>query len=492
MPNPRKFVVKLKNRLTKLYAGFLHSIKNKLVSFTLLNSLLILAEVLYIRLRFVYINEQIPFWFSKLWGSYQLAPKRYIYMFPIVSLCLTIIGLLLLILLSKFFVRYLHSVVSIGVLFTNLLLGFSAVRIIFLASNPFPPFLGPRYLSLFWPWLTGFFATFLFLPKFIELAYRYKIVTNPGVHAHPAMILRGPSARGGGIFYALMFILLSLLFVGFQTKYLGFYLALIMLSVLALVDDFQNTHTESDFRILESPFLRLTLLFSVVSLIAISGITFNTVGTMPIDFGFLNTLVPIGVTSVWIVWVLNVLSWSNGIDGQYCGIVGISSLIVAVLALRFVELDALHTQVAVMAALSSGIAFGFTKLTWHPSKIMWGFGAMSAGLVLSVLSVLVNTKIVTSMLIVLIPFIDALVTVVRRIIQRKNPLKGDRGHLHHILMERGWSIGKIALFYWVTTIIFGIIGVLSSEMYTLQIAFFLAGIVAFFIVLLNVKFYNHK
>ena len=138
-----------------------------------------------------------------------------------------------------------------------------------------------------------------------------------------------------------------------------------------------------------------------------------------------------------------------------------------------------------MSAISAGIAFGFIKYTWHPSQIMWGFGAMCAGLVLSVLSILIQGKLVTSVLIILIPFLDAVVTVVRRLIQGKNPFKGDRGHLHHLLLERGWNAKKIALFYWFTTAIFGIIGLVTAEKYTVQVVLFLGILVAFFIILLN-------
>ena len=185
--------------------------------------------------------------------------------------------------------------------------------------------------------------------------------------------------------------------------------------------------------------------------------------------------------------MLNVLSWSNGIDGQYAGIVGVASFIILLLALRFDPLESVHKRVALLAAISVGTSFGFVKYTWHPSKVLWGFGAVGAGLVLSVLSILVNAKIITSIIIILIPFLDALITAVRRILQGKNPLKGDRGHLHHILMRRGWSVRKIAIFYWVTAALFGLFGYLTADKNTLQLGLILTGVVAFILVLLNLR-----
>jgi UDP-GlcNAc:undecaprenyl-phosphate GlcNAc-1-phosphate transferase len=219
------------------------------------------------------------------------------------------------------------------------------------------------------------------------------------------------------------------------------------------------------------------------------GIKISFIG---IPFGGILQLAPITflssiVTVFWIVWVLNLLSWSNGVDGQYSGIIGISSIVIALLALRFVPLLPKDIAYARLAVIAAGCSFGLVRYSWYPSKVMWGFSAMSAGAVLAILSILVNAKVATSIIMILIPFLDAVVTMIRRILQKKNPLKGDKGHLHHLLLERGWNVKRIAVFYWATTAIFGLIGLLSSEHYTLLVALTLAGIVAFFIILVNYK-----
>ena len=40
-------------------------------------------------------------------------------------------------------------------------------------------------------------------------------------------------------------------------------------------------------------------------------------------------------------------------------------------------METLHKKVAIMAAISAGLSLGFAKFTWHPSKILWGFGAFA-------------------------------------------------------------------------------------------------------------------
>jgi UDP-GlcNAc:undecaprenyl-phosphate GlcNAc-1-phosphate transferase len=320
------------------------------------------------------------------------------------------------------------------------------------------------------------------------------------------MVLSKPSVRGGGFVYAVTFLLMSLVFVGFKVELSGFYLSVLMVATLGIMDDVQNTNVRSNLRILENPYLRLFLLFVSVAPVILSNIMIDIVSNpfggifdltqFRVDLlGNSISVVAALITVLWIVWVMNVLSWSNGIDGQYSGIVGIASAIIALLALRFEPLESFQLEVGILAAISAGAAIGFMRYNWFPSKIMWGFGAMSAGLVLAVLSILVQSKILTSVMIILIPFLDALVTATRRLLQKKNPLHGDKGHLHHLLLERGWGVRRIAIFYWVATLLFGVIGLITAEAYAVQVALIIGGLVAFIIVLLNVlsiKEKNHK
>jgi UDP-N-acetylmuramyl pentapeptide phosphotransferase/UDP-N-acetylglucosamine-1-phosphate transferase len=281
------------------------------------------------------------------------------------------------------------------------------------------------------------------------------------------------------------------------------YLSVIMTAVLGIVDDYQNTHPKSGYRLMENPVLRLFLLFISVFPVILSGVIIYTVSDLSggvINLDVLNisigknivSVVPVVLTALWVVWLMNVLSWSNGVDGQFPGIVGISSVLISLLALRFEETSSFHTQIAILSSISAGAAFGSVKYNWHPSKIMWGFGAMSAGLIIASLAISAQAKITVSVLILLVPFIDAVFTVGRRILKGKSPFKGDRGHLHHVLLDRGWGVNKVALFYWLATAVFGLIGLLSPERIVIRLTLIIMGLVAFFIIILNVSINSRK
>lgn len=483
-----------------------HTIQNELrvsltsdvVIFLGINLGIVILQFIYLALRFQYLNSYLPFWYTKPWGELQLAPKFVIYILPSLNFILFIGAIIGLILCRKFLLRFSKEIILTLYTVSNIILGASLLRIIKISSVPFAPFINPLLLDLAIPFIFAISAVIVLTPRFIKFAKANGIVTDPAIHSHPGMLLTKPSARGGGIIFAFVFAVGTLLFVQPTREILGILIFTILLALFGLLDDYQNTHLRSKLRILESPGLRLGILVVLISVfVAAFGIRSDYIsnplgGIIQFDGNTVNLLgnavnsVALVFTVLWIVWILNLLSWSNGIDGQFAGITGIVGILIAVLALRFVPQTSGQIDLAKLAVIMSGASVGMLFFTWNPSKIMWGFGAVSAGLVIAALSILINSKIATSVSIIIIPFFDAAVTFIRRIIQKKNPFKGDKGHLHHLLMERGWSIKRIAVFYWLTTAIFGVIGILTADK-SIQVLFFLGGIVAFGIILLNVQ-----
>jgi len=69
-----------------------------------------------------------------------------------------------------------------------------------------------------------------------------------------------------------------------------------------------------------------------------------------------------------------------------------------------------------------------------------------------------------------VPLVDTGYTIVRRILSRKSPVWGDRGHLHHKLLDAGLTKRQVAYFYWLVTAILGCLALYlntSSKLYTM-------------------------
>jgi UDP-GlcNAc:undecaprenyl-phosphate GlcNAc-1-phosphate transferase len=57
-----------------------------------------------------------------------------------------------------------------------------------------------------------------------------------------------------------------------------------------------------------------------------------------------------------------------------------------------------------------------------------------------------------------VPTADAIFTILRRLKAGKSPFWGDRGHLHHKLIDvLGWSVPQVALFYTLSSLVLGVL-----------------------------------
>ena len=460
---------------------------------------LILAELLYLLLRFQYLNAQIPLWMGMPWGTQQLAPKAHIFIIPVVATLVVSVGLYFTFNAINKFQRYGDSAIIAAVSTTNLLLAYSVIRIIRVASKIHEPLFDPRFNQIFTPALFSFVIVYFLAPKLIEIFKERGLVTDPQTHSHPGMILKKPSARGGGMIFTIGVLLTAIFFVKPSPMIIGILVSAVFAAVLGYIDDVQNTKPISKFAWLENPVKRVFLQGLVVLPLIIGGVVMKTVnnpfsGQVFLDawklnlFGVEMAPIAIIITVVWVVWIINLLSWSNGVDGQYSGIIGIAGLMVAIMTLRLLHFDPAQKDMMELAAIVAGASLGLLPYSWHPSQIMWGFGAISAGIILAALSVVSQAKIATSIIVLTVPFLDGAITITRRMLSGKSPLKGDKGHLHHLLLERGWSVKKVAVFYWVTTALFGIAGIYASDRDPILTALTGIGVVAFVIITLNFNY----
>ena len=185
----------------------------------------------------------------------------------------------------------------------------------------------------------------------------------------------------------------------------------------------------------------------------------------------------------WIVWCMNMVNWSKGVDGQMPGFVAISAFVLGLLSFRFLTAgDPRQWTTAVLAGITAGAFLGFLPFNFFPQRIMPGYGGGTlAGYLLAVLSILSEAKVGTAILVLGIPMIDAFYTMGRRVWAGKSPFWYDRGHLHHRLLDIGWGRRRIALFYWGVSVILGVIAFFlnsSQKLFAiLLVAVILGGII---------------
>jgi UDP-GlcNAc:undecaprenyl-phosphate/decaprenyl-phosphate GlcNAc-1-phosphate transferase len=180
---------------------------------------------------------------------------------------------------------------------------------------------------------------------------------------------------------------------------------------------------------------------------------------------------------------MNIIGWSAGVDGQMPGFVAISAFVLGLLSFRFALTDPAQLPVAVLAFIVAGAFVGFIPWNFYPQKIMPGYGGKTmAGFLLAILAILSYGKVGTALLVLGIPMADAIYTLVRRVGSKRSPVLADRGHLHHRLLDMGWSRRKIALFYWGLSAILGTIALTVTSAQKLFVLLLVAvGVGGFFL-----------
>jgi UDP-GlcNAc:undecaprenyl-phosphate GlcNAc-1-phosphate transferase len=241
-----------------------------------------------------------------------------------------------------------------------------------------------------------------------------------------------------GVILVLVFFLIALSFLPFDQKLLGLVIGAVILALVSFWDDRKGL----------SPYLRLFVQVFVALLVVLSGsqiFGFNLPG-----FGFLELGVLGGgvATVVWIVLVINMLNWLDGVPGLSLGVSGVGFLALFALSV----LPHFHTlPQAGVAYLSLGLGASALVLMFFSVpklKLLIGdTGSMFLGLMLAVLSVYAGGKVATAVLVLALPFFDTVWTILRRIKSGVSPFKGDLNHLHHRLQRLGWSNWKICLFF---------------------------------------------
>lgn len=313
-----------------------------------------------------------------------------------------------------------------------------------------------------WSLIISFIISVSITPLVIKLYTKHNWLDDPKKNHHAKVTHSRSVPRGGGLVIFWAVLLTSIFFLKFDRYLIAIFLGSIVLSVVGVLDDIYDL----------SPYWRLLsgLLASLIVVGAGIGIAYvsNPLGTgvIHLDQPQLQFYLFGEQRSIWILsslfavffimWNMNIINWSKGVDGQLPGFVTVACLFIAVLANRFHDAPS-QFNVAHLALIVAGAYAGLFCWNFYPQKIMPGYGAGSlAGYFLSVLAILSGAKVATTLMVLAIPTADGVFSILRRILAGKSPFWGDRGHLHHKLIDNfGWGKRRISIFYIFTSFVLG-------------------------------------
>jgi UDP-GlcNAc:undecaprenyl-phosphate GlcNAc-1-phosphate transferase len=183
-------------------------------------------------------------------------------------------------------------------------------------------------------------------------------------------------------------------------------------------------------------------LIAVEAGVVVTDVTIPFIGTLQLP----NTG---GVlTVIGLVGLMNVVNFSDGIDGLaagLCMIVGIAFSIIA--------FDLHVSGAGVLAALTAGAALGFLFHNFYPASIFMGdSGANLLGYLLGVVAVIGSIKtgavvtLVVPLILLAVPFLDTSFVVAKRLKYKRKPWSADANHFHHRMARMGYSPRRIVAY----------------------------------------------
>ncbi len=316
------------------------------------------------------------------------------------------------------------------------------------------------------PLAVSFIVTAIATPICLVFLRKYQIVDDPKKHKHPAIIHEKPVPRGGGIPLFIGVLVASLIFLPMTKIIVAMLIASFVSLVVGVLDDKYDISPYLRFLVNIGCAVFVVYLGANIPFITnpLGGILFLNHVQLPFWHGTTVSFLADLIAILWIVWVMNMLNWSKGVDGQMPGIVAISAIVIGILSLRFSPLDQTSTTAAALSFIIAGASLGFLLFNFYPAKIFPGYGATCLYLMLAVASILSSAKLATAILVMGVPMTDGVFTIARRILSGKSPFWHDKKHLHHLLLDLGFGQRRIALFYWVISALLGTLSlVLSSK-----------------------------
>lgn len=160
-------------------------------------------------------------------------------------------------------------------------------------------------------------------------------------------------------------------------------------------------------------------------------------GEASLNLGFLA----IPITIIWIVGLTNALNLIDGLDGLAAGVTTISAICLMIVAL----FNNRYEMILPLAALA-GATIGFLPYNLNPAKVFMGdTGALFLGYILATLSIdgffksYAAITFIIPLIVLGLPLFDTSFAIIRRAVNKKPIMSPDRSHLHHRLVDAGFT-----------------------------------------------------
>ena len=314
-----------------------------------------------------------------------------------------------------------------------------------------------QVLFMIFAFIVSFAFTFATTPLVRRFAFKIGAIDIPKDNRR---MHKKPTPRIGGLAIIFGFTVATLCFAQPSRQLYGTLSGAAIIAIMGVIDDCKNLPAKLKF---------------VIQIIAALVVVFA--GDIKIDvftnpnflsdnpYWVLPEWLSVTLTVIWIVFITNAVNFIDGLDGLAAGVSAIMSI-----SLVFISIRVGEYSIAILGIALMGSCFGFLPFNFNPAKIFMGdTGSTFLGFMLATLSIQCVFKsyavisFAVPLLILGLPLFDALFAMIRRILRGQSPMTADRGHLHHRLVDMGFSQKQTVFILYAISGVLGITAVLLAE-----------------------------
>ena len=314
----------------------------------------------------------------------------------------------------------------------------------------------------------AFITAYVITPYSMRFAKKVKAVDVPSERRinKVTMPRLGGLAILSGFLVSMIYLIISMeleektVMNEYHLKIIGFFIGIVIIAIVGFIDDCKGLH----------PLIKLFGQTVAAVVVMAFGITIGDIN-LPLFNNLieLNGVLKYVITWFWIVGITNAINLTDGLDGLSSGITLIACVSLLII---FASNESPLISIILITALAGGIV-GFLPFNFNPAKTYMGdCGSNFLGFSISIISILGVAKtytiivIIAPLIVLALPIFDTTLAVIRRIIKGKSlkaVFQPDTGHLHHKLMNLGYSQKSAVLILYAVAATLGMFAIILLE-----------------------------
>jgi len=314
-----------------------------------------------------------------------------------------------------------------------------------------------EYILIFW---LSIITSLIFILWFKKLFYKYNVLDNPKKYK----LKRDPVPYAMGIVFFIFFFIISYFFIDWNYKLWLIWVFWFFITAISFLDDMLNVSAK--VRLLIQIIIGAIIWITSIKIWYISNIFGWIINLETYYFELFNYtiyIIPLFFTILWYVFVFNALNWTDWVSWNTSGLSIISFSILFLLWIILFNRDNyvwwIENAIFIMkiSLILVWILIPFWYFDVKQKILMWDSWTMFLWFMLATLAIIAWWKIATVLVVFWIYSVDAIYVIIKRLLNKKNPLSWDFTHLHHrlldIWMTKKWVlilIYSLSFLFWLT------------------------------------------